>query len=333
MPTPNAPTGVVATAGAGQATLTFTASSNAVAAGVTGYTATSIDSTTPANGGQTATSAGSPMTVMSLTNGDSYTFTIVANASGGPSSASTASNAITPVAVPGVPLNVAAIAGNTSATVSFTAPTSNGGNAITSYTVTAADTTVPTNGGQTVSGSSSPLSLSGLTNGDGYTFTVTATNNVGRSASSAASNLIIPASPATTGTPPAPYPNALSFAVTKAINLDQLDDELAAALGQSVMIAITGVNYVPPPSSISPTNPATVWVVPNTVNSTVAQTVITNHVANADYNLPAQTQAFLAVIAAVQANNSITLTSPQLNTAVVGLLLQVETLLADGGVP
>ena len=44
---------------------------------------TASDSTTPANGGQTASGASSPITVNGLTNGDSYTFTVTAtNANG-----------------------------------------------------------------------------------------------------------------------------------------------------------------------------------------------------------------------------------------------------------
>src|ERR1700752_4135634 len=106
MTVPNAPTAVSATAGAGQATVTFTASSNAVAAGVTSYTVTAIDNTTSGNGGQTASAASSPITVVGLTNGDSYDFTVVANGSTANSVASTASNTVIPVTVPGAPTSV-----------------------------------------------------------------------------------------------------------------------------------------------------------------------------------------------------------------------------------
>jgi hypothetical protein len=64
------------------------------------------------------------------------------------------------------------------AVFTFTPPTSNGGSAITSYTVSC-------NGGEkTVSGATSPLTLTGLTNGTTYTCVVRATNELGDGADS-----------------------------------------------------------------------------------------------------------------------------------------------------
>ncbi|MGI2123200.1 Ig-like domain-containing protein [Shewanella baltica] len=89
--------------------------------------------------------------------------------------------------VPGAPTNLAATAGDTQASVAFVAPVNIGGSAITGYTVTTnpADV-VPVNG------ASSPLVITGLTNGQAYTFTVTATNTAGAGAASATSNSITP---------------------------------------------------------------------------------------------------------------------------------------------
>ena len=50
--------------------------------------------------------------------------------------------------------------------MAFTAPASDGGSAITHYTVVATDTTNSRHGGQTVTGAASPLVVTGLTNGD-----------------------------------------------------------------------------------------------------------------------------------------------------------------------
>ena len=77
--------------------------------------------------------------------------------------------------------------------MSFSPPATSGdGSSISGYTVTATDTTTPANGGQTASGSSSPITVSGLTDGDAYTFTVTATNASGTSLASSASSAVTP---------------------------------------------------------------------------------------------------------------------------------------------
>jgi large repetitive protein len=187
---PDAPTNATATPGNGSASVSFTPGFNE-GAPITSYTVTATDSTTPANGGQTASGSGSPISVSGLTNGDSYTFTVTATNANGTGAASAPSNAVTPSTVPDAPTGATATAGNASASVSFT-PGGDEGSAITSYTVTATDHTHGANGGQTASGSGSPITVSGLTNGDSYTFTVKATNGDGTGAASAASNAVTP---------------------------------------------------------------------------------------------------------------------------------------------
>jgi hypothetical protein len=71
---------------------------------------------------------------------------------------------------------------------------------VTSYTVTASDLTTPAHGGQKASGPASPIFVTGLTNGDSYTFSVTATNAAGTGPASAPSNAVTPTAP-----PPFPY--------------------------------------------------------------------------------------------------------------------------------
>ena len=90
---------------------------------------------------------------------------------------------------PDAPTITGVVSGNAQATVSFTAPLSNGGSVITSYTATSSP------GGFTGAVSQSgdgTITVSGLTNGTGYTFTVTATNTIGTSAASAASSSVTP---------------------------------------------------------------------------------------------------------------------------------------------
>jgi hypothetical protein len=87
-------------------------------------------------------------------------------------------------AVPDAPTNPVATAGNAQASVTFTAPASNGGGTITGYTVTSS----PDN--RTATGAGSPLVVTGLTNLTSYTFTVVATNAAGNSVASAASTAV-----------------------------------------------------------------------------------------------------------------------------------------------
>ena len=88
--------------------------------------------------------------------------------------------------VPSAPTIGTATAGDAQATIAFTASSSDGGSTITGYTATSNP------GGLTGTGSASPITVSGLTNGTAYTFTVTATNVVGTSFASAASNSVTP---------------------------------------------------------------------------------------------------------------------------------------------
>jgi hypothetical protein len=94
-----------------------------------------------------------------------------------------------PLKNPNAPTIGTATGGNTSASVAFTPPSNVGGSAISSYTA------ISTPGAVTASAASSPISVTGLTNGTAYTFAVWATNTYGPSAFSAASNSVTPAIP------------------------------------------------------------------------------------------------------------------------------------------
>ncbi|PPB48992.1 hypothetical protein C4K88_09700 [Arthrobacter pityocampae] len=105
--------------------------------------------------------------------------------------------ALTPqaAAAPAAPTGVTATRGNGSATVAWTAP-NNGGSPITSYTVTPRSGTTNLRPVTVTGNPAAPrATITGLSNGTAYTFTVTATNAVGRSPASAASASVTPAAP------------------------------------------------------------------------------------------------------------------------------------------
>ncbi|WP_371562380.1 BspA family leucine-rich repeat surface protein [Flavobacterium sp. Arc2] len=94
------------------------------------------------------------------------------------------------------PIIGTAVAGNTKASVSFTAPANTGGSPITSYTAMSSPGSFT---GTLIQSGSGTITVNGLTNGTAYTFTVTATNAVGNSVASAASILVTPLPPPSIG--------------------------------------------------------------------------------------------------------------------------------------
>jgi hypothetical protein len=105
------------------------------------------------------------------------------------------SAATTPTAPPGSPTAVVAIAGEASATVTWTAPASG---AVAGYTVVGS----PGGASMSVLGSARSATVTGLLDGTAYTFTVTATNAIGPSLPSAPSNSVVPGRGAYHALPP-----------------------------------------------------------------------------------------------------------------------------------
>jgi hypothetical protein len=101
---------------------------------------------------------------------------------------------------PGGPtIGTATATGTTTATVSYTAPGSNGGSTILSYTATSSPGGVTATITQATSGT---ISITGLSPSTSYTFTITALNSVGASSASAASNSITTLPTRDSGPPP-----------------------------------------------------------------------------------------------------------------------------------
>lgn len=174
---PAAPTIGTVVAGNLQAAVSFTAPSSLNGETIISYTVTSSP------GGFTGTGVSSPITVSSLIGGTSYTFTVVANSASGSSTASSSVSAFV-VSVPTAPtIGTASYTSGGNATVSFSLPTSNGGATITGYKVYA-------NGTLRATVSTSPASLTGLSDGTLYQFRVVAVNTAGDSPSSGNSNQV-----------------------------------------------------------------------------------------------------------------------------------------------
>jgi hypothetical protein len=101
--------------------------------------------------------------------------------------------------VPAAPTAVSARAGTNAATVSWHVPVSIGGTPLTGYLVTSTPKTVTTK----VSSAATSATITGLTAGTSYRFTVSAVNAIGTSAASSASAAVQPTAPVSTGnTPP-----------------------------------------------------------------------------------------------------------------------------------
>ena len=91
--------------------------------------------------------------------------------------------------MPGAPTGATATAGNTTATVSWTAPTSSGSAPISGYIVTSKP------GGKTCTTTgATQCTVGGLTNGTAYTFAVQAITGFGTGPASADSNAVVPSS-------------------------------------------------------------------------------------------------------------------------------------------
>ncbi len=150
---------------------------------------------TSSPGGHTASSpilsSSTNIRLTGLTNGVAYTYTATATNEYGTSVPSAPSEPVTPGGLPGAPLAVTASAGDGSAAISWTAPTSNGGRPLEYYRVVAQ----PGGAERYVSPEATTTTLSGLLNGTEYRFTVHAVNFFGEGPASAPSNPVTPTPP------------------------------------------------------------------------------------------------------------------------------------------
>lgn len=179
---PQPPVSVTSTSTSSSVTATWTAPTDDGGSPILGYTAQAFDATSDAVLASCGVAAAITSCVMTgISPNKSYYVRVVAVNAQGSSDPSLA----TPVdktgpAVPGSPTPSSLTAGDKSATVSWTAPSFDGGSAISSYTATADDGSGDTFTCAT-NGAARSCQISGLTNGVSYAVTLTATNVAGNS--------------------------------------------------------------------------------------------------------------------------------------------------------
>jgi titin len=185
-------------------------------------------------------SALSPLTITGLTNGASYQVKIRAITSAG---AGADSNALTayPLTAPAAPIAVSATVGQGSISVSFTAGATGG--AIPTFTVTA----TPVGGGTAISaiGSSSPINVTGLSNGVSYAISVLATNSAGSSSVATAGSTYkpsgVPSTPQVTTITPGDTTLTVAFtSLSVGVSTDAWDYKVRLNNGVSCLAA----NYI-----------------------------------------------------------------------------------------
>ena len=145
-----------------------------------GYTVTASP------GGRSCTTATTSCTVTGLTNGATYTFSVVATNLQGTGTAVTATGS--PRTTPPSPAPPVGVGGNRQVAVTWAAPSGTGGSPITGYIARAFP------GGQSCTSGASTLgcTIIGLVNGTSYVVTVAATNAAGEGASSGNSSAVVP---------------------------------------------------------------------------------------------------------------------------------------------
>jgi uncharacterized repeat protein (TIGR02543 family) len=180
---PAAPTISSVTGASGKVTVAWNAPSHLGSGTLTDYEVTAYDADGNVAGSCNPASGQRTCEVTGLDNGSSYTFKVAVVTTVGSSAQSSASSVVVPAGVPSAPANVVAVTSGSNMTVTFDAPSDNGGSAITSYVVTSD----PAGATCTVGANATTYTCTGLTAGTNYSYTVKAVNSKGESSASLAS--------------------------------------------------------------------------------------------------------------------------------------------------
>ena len=195
---PGAPAGLAASPGNSRVTLSWSAPASDGGSAVSSYNVYVATSADFKGAVEVAGVTGTAVVLVGLVNGTPYYFRVTAVNGVGEGAASSEVLA-TPVTVPGAPAGLAASPGNSRVTLSWSAPASDGGSAVSSYNVYVA-TSADFKGAVEVAGvTGTAVVLVGLVNGTPYYFRVTAVNGVGEGAASSevlAIPVTVPGAPA-----------------------------------------------------------------------------------------------------------------------------------------
>jgi predicted phage tail protein len=184
---PGSPSGLTATAGDAQVSLSWTAPASDGGAQITSYdiyegTTANVKTTAPV-----ASSKGTSVTVKNLANGTTYYFKVAAvNTVGvGPPSSAASATPAAAITKPGPPAGLTATPGQGRVTLSWTVPGSDGGAGISGYliyqgTSPGGEAGTPVNGSPV---SATSYTVTGLANGTTYYFKVAAVNDAKRQGS------------------------------------------------------------------------------------------------------------------------------------------------------
>ena len=179
-----APRTVSVVAGQQAVTVTWTAPSSTNGSAITGYTARAYNAASGGSLISSCTTATLSCTIGTLTNGTTYYIDVIATNGIGSSIASSPRVSALPAALPGAPTINSVTAGNAYLSVAFTAGSSDVNAPITGYQYS---TDAGTNW-YNASGSTSPILITGLTNGTTYSVKLRAKSAVGNGAASGATS-------------------------------------------------------------------------------------------------------------------------------------------------
>ncbi len=195
MTTPGSPTSLTVTPHQAQAALSWTAPASDGGSKITSYRVYDGNTADFTDGTPAATATDTSATVTGLTAGTHYFRVTAVNAAGEGVPSEEESATFAPNTVPGQPAGLTATASGSGVVLSWTAPASDGGAAITGYVIDEG-TSPDLEPGTPVNGSpvkATSDTVTGLTKGSTYYFTVAAVNAVGQGPASGKVSATLPA--------------------------------------------------------------------------------------------------------------------------------------------